>query len=288
MDRSLSPPASAGLERSCGPGRGDWVRAGSGGYGLERIEAFFGGHAYDPHRHDSYALGLTLAGVQRFDYRGAPRDSSAGNAIVLHPDEIHDGRSGIDTGFRYRMLYLEPKLVRAALGERARTLPFVPAAVSSDPALVGAIARALADLDRPLAPIEIDDRVLALSDAMLALDTAIARKSGGATALAASERVRQFLDAHIEYNVASCELEAVAGLDRFALARHFRASFGTSPYNYLVMRRLDRARALLRAGDPLAGIAVACGFADQSHLTRQFRKAYGVTPGRWRALQRKD
>lgn len=287
MDGSLSPPASPGLERSCGPSRGDWVRSGLGAPGIERIEAFFGGHAFDPHRHDSYALGVTLTGVQSFDYRGARRDSVAGNAIVLHPDEVHDGRSGIETGFRYRMLYLEPKLVREALGERARALPFVPAAVSDSPALVEAVAHALDDLARPLALIERDHHLLAIAEAMLAIDPGIARKRGRATALDVSERVRQFLDAHIERNVASSELESVAGLGRFALARHFRASFGTSPYNYLVMRRLDRARSLLRTGDPLAGIAVACGFADQSHLTRQFRKAFGLTPGRWRALQRK-
>lgn len=262
------------------------MRAGAGAPGIERIEAFFSGHAYDPHRHDTYALGLTLSGMQCFDYRGARQDSAAGNAIVLHPDEIHNGRSGMETGFRYRMLYLEPKLVRAALGERAATLPFVSAAVSSDPALVDAVARALSDLERPLAQIEADERVLDLANAMLALDPAIARKAGGATALAASERVRQFLDAHIGRSVSSCELEAVSGLDRFTLARHFRRNFGTSPYNYLVMRRLDRARTLLRGEGALADIAFACGFADQSHLTRQFRKAFGVTPGRWRALQR--
>ena len=50
------------------------------------------------------------------------------------------------------------------------------------------------------------------------------------------------------------------------------------------MRRLDRARSLLRAGHSLVDAALACGFADQSHLTRQFRSAYGLTPGRWRAM----
>jgi len=51
------------------------------------------------------------------------------------------------------------------------------------------------------------------------------------------------------------------------------------------MRRLDRARSLLlHAGHSLVDAALACGFSDQSHLTRQFRSAYGLTPGRWRAM----
>ncbi|MDR6870295.1 AraC-like DNA-binding protein [Bosea sp. BE125] len=286
MAQSVGEPGPGGLERSCGPSHGDWLRAGPGSDGIERIEAFFTGHAYDPHRHDTYAMGLTLSGVQSFDYRGSRQDSCAGNAIVLHPDEVHNGRAGVESGFRYRMLYLEPRLLREALGDEVRTLPFISAAVSSDPRLVRAIARGLRAIEAPLAAEEADDIVLGLAEALLALDPSAARPMGSRHAQAASERVRRFLDAHAERVVTSGELEAVAGLDRFALARHFRASFGTSPYNYLVMRRLDRARAMLRSGLEIADIAAACGFADQSHLTRQFRRAFGVTPGRWRNLHR--
>ncbi len=265
---------------------GDWIRTAEGAPGLARIEAYFSGHAYDPHRHDTYALGLTIAGVQCFDYRGARCDSLAGDAIVLHPDERHDGRAGVPAGFRYRMLYLEPRLVRQALGERAGGLPFVPAAVSSDARLVRALRRVLADLDAPPGEIEADGMVAELVEAMAAVDPAMPARRAALVDSAALDRARQHLDGHLERGVASAELEGVTGLDRFALARQFRSRFGTSPYHYLVMRRLDRARDLLRGGANLAEVAFACGFADQSHLTRQFRRAYGLTPGRWRALQR--
>jgi AraC-like DNA-binding protein len=284
MLQSLDDPELAGLERSCTLSRGDWVRVAATAPGLERIEAFFHGHAYDAHRHDTYALGLTLSGVQSFDYRGSRRDSTAGQAIILHPDEVHNGRSGIEAGFRYRMLYLEPRMVRQALGKRAKALPFVPAGVSADPRLVRAVSRALADLDGAPCGLEVDDIVLGLSEAMLAQDPSLCQDSHGGVSFDAAERARQFLDNNLDRSVQSPELEAVAGLDRFTLARHFRASFGTSPYNYLVMRRLDRARSLLATDRGLVDIACACGFADQSHMTRQFRRAYGMTPGRWRKL----
>lgn len=249
------------------------------------MEAFFRGYAYDPHRHDTYAFGLTLSGVQSFDYRGARRDSLGGHAIVLHPDEVHNGRSGIESGFRYRMLYVEPRLIRQAMGEGGRALPFISTAVSQEPRLVAAIARALRDLDQLLDSLAVDDLLERLAQALLALDPSAARARPSRLANRALERARDYLDAHTAETVDSSRLEAMTGLDRFTLARQFRAAFGTSPYNYLVMRRLDRARRMLAEDTPLADLAFACGFADQSHFTRQFRRAYGVTPGRWRALQ---
>jgi AraC-like DNA-binding protein len=278
-----------GLERSCGA-PGDWVRAAPSCPGLERIEASFAGHAYDPHRHDTYALGLTLEGVQSFAYRGSRSDSLAGHAIALHPDEVHDGRAGDEGGFRYRMLYLEPRLVQEALGQEApgrpRALPFVRSAVSTDPLLVAALGLALGDLDRAPEGIEADAAVLALAEALAALDGSAPRPRPGAASARAVALAQAHLDANLDRAVSSAELEAATGLDRFDLARQFRRLLGTSPYRYLVMRRLDRARALMREGLALAEVAAEAGFADQSHMTRQFRRAFGLPPGRWLALQR--
>lgn len=254
--------------------------------GLERIEAYFASHAYDSHRHDTYALGFTLSGVQSFDYRGARRDSQHGHVIVLHPDEAHDGRAGGEDGFRYRMLYVEPRLILEALGDPASALPFVAEAVRPDPRLLAALRLVLDDLERDLEPLERDHALAAIARALRAADRSAPRRTPSATCSAAVERARAFLNEHFDRAVASEELEAVTGLDRYSLARHFRSRLGASPYRYLIMRRLDRARARIAAGEGLAQAAMESGFADQSHMTRQFKQAFGVSPGRWRALRR--
>jgi len=86
--------------------------------------------------------------------------------------------------------------------------------------------------------------------------------------------------------VASEELERVTGLDRFALARHFRAATGTSPHRYQIGRRLARAQKMIADGMALSEAAAATGFADQSHLTRHFAARFGLTPGRFAKLAR--
>lgn len=279
------------LERSCtGSGGGDWIALApdhEAVQGLQRIEAQFAGHAYDPHRHDTYSLGCTLSGVQSFDYRGARRDSVPGCTIVLHPDEVHDGRAGTHTGFRYRMLYLEPRLIRDALGGQAIALPFVPDGVTNDPILSKAVAAALVDLSRPLEPLELDQLILELSDAILRLDPSAqsVRKSSDVSVPNRSiEIAREFLEAQAARQVYSSELEEITGLERHELSRQFRRRLGTSPYRYLVQRRVLLARKKIAEGDALNDIALCCGFSDQSHMTRTFRSAFGMSPGRWRQL----
>ena len=83
----------------------DWVRAAPWQAGLQRMEAFFSGAAYAPHRHDTYSICYTIRGAQSFDYRGARSNSTPGKVIVLHPDEVHNGEAGSAEGFLPHPLY---------------------------------------------------------------------------------------------------------------------------------------------------------------------------------------
>lgn len=255
--------------------------------GIERIEARFRGRAFDLHRHDTYAVGVTLRGVQTFRYRGRSRVSRPGEVIVLHPDELHDGGAGTEEGLRYRILYLEPSLLQRGLGEGAWALPFVADPVVRDVELRDRLLAALDRLDDGLDELFVDDFVAGLAEG-LARHAGTPVRPLGSTAWKAASLARDYLEAHSDRLVRSGELEALTGLDRYALARHFRAAFATSPRRFLTMRRLQRARAMIGDGEPLSEIAAATGFADQSHFSRHFKKAFGVTPGRWAALVKAD
>lgn len=92
---------------------------------------------------------------------------------------------------------------------------------------------------------------------------------------------REVIDAQLERDVTLGDLEHATGQDRWQLSRDFRALFGTSPYRYLVLRRLDKARDLMLNGTSASEAAYACGFADQSHFGRHFKRAFGLSPQAW-------
>ena len=248
--------------------------------GIERIEARFHGNAYAPHRHDTYALGVTLSGVQTFSYRGTAHFSTPGKVIVLHPDEVHDGGAGTDEGLLYRMLYLPPEKTMEA---GYHTLPFARDPVIEDEEFRQCLIEALGNLEG-----EPDN--LLLTDWQSRLADLLFKHSNGSERTikrldrSAVFRCRDYLLENSAVSVGSDELEEISGLDRFTLFRHFRCLFGTSPHRYLIMRRLQKCKDMMRAGASLAETAFACGFADQAHFTRHFKNAFGMPPGRWLSL----
>ncbi|MGI8856267.1 MAG: helix-turn-helix domain-containing protein [Thermomicrobiales bacterium] len=287
MCSERSKSSGVGLERSCGEAPADWSRSTDPEHGVELLEAWFHGRPYHKHRHDIYAIGLTTRGVQAFDYRGSVEISRPGQVVVLHPDEIHDGYAGTPAGFGYRQMYVEPALifeaVRVVRG-RAYPLPFVRTPVVTNPKLSGAVTAAFEGGREPLA---IDSLVVQLAEGLLDADPScthipVPQRLDAATL----QRAREFLDAEKTRVVRSAELEAITGLTRYDLARQFRVMYGTSPYRYLLMRRLHLAREQIAWGRPLSAVAVDVGFADQAHFARMFKATFGLTPARYRALNR--
>lgn len=83
--------------------------------GIETIRAHFTGHAYDPHWHSSYLIGVTESGIQQFHCRKKQINSHAGQVFMLEPEEIHDGHAPASDGFTYQMLYLHPEWLKQRL-----------------------------------------------------------------------------------------------------------------------------------------------------------------------------
>jgi len=276
-----------GLERSCQDTGAGWLATSAPSGGVELLRARFGREAYRKHRHDTYAIGVTDFGVQVFDYRGAVHTSLPGQVVVLHPDEVHDGRGGTEEGFGYRLVYAEPSLIADAvrtLHGGARPLPFVRTAVSMNAVLSRAVVNAFG---APLESLGVDSLVVDLARGLVSAETGGPSPAPGRRVdAAAMERARQFLDAERTRVVRSAELESITGLSRYDVARQFRVTFGTSPHRYLLMRRLELARERIHLGGALVDIAIGAGFADQAHFTRAFRSAFGLTPARYRALRR--
>ncbi|MFC3902745.1 AraC-type DNA-binding protein [Acinetobacter marinus] len=262
----------------------DWIfHASNQNNRFERIEAYFSNYAYAAHRHDTYAIGRTLSGVQSFHYRGEMQHSQSGMAMVLYPDEKHDGHAGSAHGFRYQMVYIEPSIIQNIL--QGQALPFIKHGLSTDTRVIRATHRFLQHMDRPLELLEEED---ALYDLVIALNqsTENIQKNNNKFDYQAAQRAREYILSYPEQSISLDQLEQQTGRDRWSLSRDFRLLFGTSPHRYMTMRRLELVKIHLLHGEPIINAALLAGFFDQSHMTRHFIQAFGLSPAQWRNMQK--
>lgn len=254
-----------------------------------------GGKAVFPDRGEAYCIGVIfqdqrsdiVVGGKRFSH--LRRKSETQILYVSGVEEVNFDAP------RHDVEILMPQSFMREIAEDLE-LPYVThigrslCHVADDPALRNLALKIHSFFDEPetLDPLEADHVMWALGLYTCATygDLAARRPvSGGLTSW--QERLaKEVIETSLIGGIGLGELAALCQLRTSQFAHAFKRSTGSAPYQWLMQRRIARAKDRIRAAareTSLADIALACGFADQSHLTRMFARAVGTTPGAWRA-----
>ncbi|MCY1269316.1 Arabinose operon regulatory protein [compost metagenome] len=261
-----------------------WRAADLGG--VELLHARYIEQRFAPHVHEGFVFTVIEHGAQRFHHRGSDHLAPVGSMVLINPDEVHTGSKAHDEGWLYRAFYPEIEQVTGVLDElqlAPRGLPSFASSVLQDAEL----SRMFVGLHRLLeSGASALQQQTCWREAMLMLFRRHARipepAPAGDEPLAVA-RARELLAARLVEPPSLEELAAAVNLSPFHFARVFRRATGLPPHAWLKQRRLEQARALLKDGCVPVNVAAQLGFADQSHLSRQFKQAYGVAPGEYRA-----
>ena len=232
-------------------------------------------HDYPKHLHPGYTLGVIERGTGGNHCRGSKQLSPAGTVVAMNPQEAHTGFA-VAGACSYRMFYVSEEAFRKALPEGAAPPHFATNVLPDTET-----AQSLSQLYRLF---EIEPDPLARQSFLMTVLTEIARRYGAKGARPLSKAngevryVRDFLDSAYQQPIAIDDLTALTGLHRATLIRLFHQQVGLPPHRYLVQRRVEAAKHLLRKGETPAQVAIQTGFVDRSHFTRHFRRLTGVTP----------
>ena len=235
------------------------------------------------HSHDEFGFGYIDDGAQDSWSGRGQVEAEAGDTITVNPAEVHDGIGRKARPRSWRMLYLSP----SALAELTDT-PLDRACFTRPVNTSRRVAQLTMDAinavtgDRP----DRDHAEQALILALAAhLDADGDGNDGPALSRRRSREVQTVLDLILQSWTAPLSLADFADaahVSRFRILRMFSREMGATPHAYLTQHRIKRAKAMIEAGQSLADTAIACGFSDQSHLTRTFSRQLGLTPGRFR------
>jgi AraC-like DNA-binding protein len=252
--------------------------------GVEALHASFVEHAYPPHSHPTWTIAVVDRGAARFEVESARHRADRGELFVLEPEAVHTGMAAVPQGWAYKVLYLDPVLLHE-WDERDASAPRAANwVVFRDRALREALLRVHEALAATVNGLELDEVVLGALEALRPhLRPGPPQESGAKAEHAAVRRARAHLIERWNQPVPLATLSPIAGLSRFELVRRFRQQTGLTPHAFQTNLRVARARLMLSAAEPAARVAAECGFADQPHLTRAFKRAVGITPGRYAA-----
>jgi AraC-like DNA-binding protein len=274
------------------PSSPDWARYWrADALPVEAMHAHFTSHVYHRHSHESYSFGVTETGAQAFTCRHGRHVSGPGMVMAFNPDDPHDGHSAVDGGFTYRMVHIWPEFF-ASLAAADRPLPLFRVPVLADPVVARSLGRLHSALTGPASDLERYERLAATAGLLVRHASRHASVEQGPAAGAPrpgadpgrAARIRALIhDAGTAADLTAGDLAATAGCSRYAAYRAFHQAYGLAPSDYQRQLRVRAARGLLSRGAPPAVAAAEAGFADQAHLTRWFRRYYGVTPGAYRS-----
>ena len=255
----------------------------------ELLRAEYRAHSFPPHMHEEFAIGFIERGAQAvLQHRKDRFVMPEGTICVINPGHLHEGRAATEVGWDYRMSYISPQDLNAALlgtlataGSLESRMIFFPDSVIDDPDTLRLLRIAhLCSESADTSRLEKSSRLTAALHQLVDRHAVARREPSVLPAMSAAvKRAREYIDANVTLNPSLDEIASVAALSSFHLLREFRKAVGMAPHAYLIQRRVEQARHLVLKGRSLRTVAIEIGYADQAHLSREFRRFYGTPPG---------
>jgi AraC-like DNA-binding protein len=253
---------------------------------LELLRATYVTHSFSPHVHEGFAIGVVQRGTTVTSYRHAHYDMPAGTVIAINPGELHTGEAGSELGWTYRMLYPKASLLQriaSELADHPRDIPFFSTPVIYDDYLAKLVLHMHLTLEDENSPLI--ERQSSFWWAMSQLITRHADDPPPECELKEErncvKKVRTYIETHYAEDILLDQLAALVNLNACHMLRLFTKAVGMPPHAYLTYVRARQAKRLLAVGVPIADAACLTGFVDQSHLTKRFKRVYGITPGQY-------
>lgn len=247
---------------------------------------------YPGNAHNTLSFVAGGGSIERLDGRFAGRQGHADRDSFMLYTGGGSRRYASRNDVRLCHIYFQSSLVREIASESGR--PSGEAELRDDRIFardlelrrfIDQYAARAADAVTPPSPLEMDARAILIGVHLLRYHSNRAGLDRPARGSLNSRRLAAVLDhieAHLAENVSLAELANMVNLSRHHFCSAFRRSTGMTPYRYVTVRRLERAKCMLAGSAPLSEIALLCGFGSQQHFTTAFHHAMGTTPGAMR------
>lgn len=244
--------------------------------GIE-LRSVAGSSDYEPHFHDNYTIGLLTGGSQIVRTNRRTENAFAGSVQFHAPFQVHENQPVSPGGISFLHFEISESRLLELLGNR---LPVSRPNHIPDFELFQSLKTAFESLTAEDNPLLAQDELLTSALLKLFPVWESSRFKPDFTPRLVA-RIKDFLHANYADSFTLDALAELTKVSRVHISRTFKYHIGLAPHEYLVQLRIARAKAEIAKGVPLAEAAFLSGFADQSHLTRHFKRITHITPGEY-------
>lgn len=252
--------------------------------GLCSFSAKMKNFSYGKHAHEEFSIGVTCRGRQDFFSNGAFHKSQAGNVIFFSPEQVHDGHAGGGKDMEYEMLYIPDSIMMSlmqSIGNVSKDQSRLREASFYDVVLqrqVMSFSRSM-NSEQRLSSLEEEHLLLGIAHSIVRLGggSFIEKVAHGRTEVLL-ERAKEFIHFNLNRKIDIEEISSAANMSKYHFIRLFSKQFGMTPHQYVLSNKINRVKRELELGDNAANIAFKYGFSDLSHLNRNFKNTFGITP----------
>lgn len=239
--------------------------------GITALSASIADFQYKKHSHEEYALGVTLRGVQQYHLKGSLQSSHQNGVMLFNPEQNHDGRSQDRSGIDYVMIYIHPKLFLEMLGRKDMVHFNTPIVYHAG------LRQSILNLTKAIfsgrSEALCQELLLGLADHFSEVEL----RSVGHQDDAFAGRAKEVIRGNLAHVLKLDEVSTLFGMSKYQFIRAFKASTGTSPYQYYLNCKVERAKQLIERDRDIYLAVTECGFVDLAHLNRHFKNVYGTT-----------
>ncbi|CAM4005694.1 AraC family transcriptional regulator [Saccharibacillus endophyticus] len=228
--------------------------------------------SYKKHAHQEYAVGVTLRGIQQYTMDGALQLSHQNGVMLFNPEQAHDGTAHDRQGLDYVMLYIDPQVMLDAAGQKELVLFDEP--IVYDRTLRTAILNLGSAISGKQDEARCTELTMLLAERLTRMNTDVfsQRKESGLI-----NKAKELLHADLSEVLQLDKVSTALGLSKYQFIRMFQSQVGSSPYQYFLNAKIERAKHIIEKEKDVYAAVAACGLTDLTHLNRHFKSIYGIT-----------
>jgi AraC-like DNA-binding protein len=255
--------------------------------GISLFKASFQNFKYTKHWHDELTIGIILDGIEGIDYRSDKLIVGKGDIIALNPSEVHTGFTCNYEGWSSRMFYFDMDFISTILQEiNYSGKPFIENPIIFDEDLYISLKNLHFSFETNCFKISHDILLVSIIHRLFTEYGSKKLHSNSFTCDSYNNfKMREYLTNNYSRDISLLDLCNLTGMSKYNIIKSFKQEFNITPHQYMIITRINKAKFLIEKNMDITEASLKCGFYDLSHMSRNFKKVFGVSPGKYSNLE---